>query len=541
MLNSRIVSIFRIAVLGVVFWNGFVLHAQQAGSIQGRAVDPTGAAVLGVKVTLENVGTNIRRDAVTDSLGVYSFANVDIGVYTLTAEAQGFKKVVVPDVKVEVAGRVLLDLTLEIGALAESVEVTAAPPQLQTSDSQIGGVVESKAISDLPLNGRNFTQLMILMAGSTERAGGTVAGHYAERAGGTAFSVNGQRQTANQFLIDGFMDKEVQHGTNAIEPIIDALQEFRVQSTNYTAEFGTEAGGQINAVMKSGANAFHGSLWEFLRNDKLDANNFFNNRVGAARPPFRRNQFGAAAGGPVLLPKYNGRNRTFIFGAYEGTRVRKGITQLTTVPTAALRSGDFTGVGTVTDPTTGQPFPNNVIPASRQNKINNTILTKWVPLPNSTGVFNWVSTDPQNIDVEQYNWRIDHRISDKDRSSATTCSRTRTSAIPACFPPTALPRSARPEMLASWTIPERAAAVNELRRGFNRFIAARISGRGPAKRMWSSELGMSGLCEDPACWGIPQMNVTGFASFGEHGGQKYPARGPGAWKPSRRRTASITR
>jgi hypothetical protein len=190
--------------------------------------------------------------------------------------------------------------------VAETLEVSAAPPQLQTSDSQIGGVVESKAISDLPLNGRNFTQLMVLMAGSTERAGGTVAGHYVERAGGTAFSVNGQRQTANQFLINGFMAKEVQHGTNSVEPIIDALQEFRVQSTNYTAEFGTEAGGQINAVMKSGNNEFHGSAWEFLRNDKLDANNFFNNRTGTPRPPFRRNQYGAAQVG-----RFCGTKRSF--------------------------------------------------------------------------------------------------------------------------------------------------------------------------------------------------------------------------------------
>lgn len=238
----------------------------------------------------------------TGNEGLYSFANVAVGVYAVTAEVQGFKKVVVPNVRVEVAQRVQLDLTLEIGALAETVEVSAAPAPLQTSDSQIGGVMESKAISDLPLNGRNFTQLMILMAGSTERSGGTVAGHYTERAGGIAFSVNGQRQTANQFLIDGFMAKEVQHGTNSIEPIIDALQEFRVQSTNYTAEFGTEAGGQINAVMKSGINDFHGTLWEFLRNDKLDANNFFNNRTGTPRVPFRRNQFGVAGGGPLYLP-----------------------------------------------------------------------------------------------------------------------------------------------------------------------------------------------------------------------------------------------
>ena len=197
--------------------------------------------------------------------------------YTVTAEATGFKKLT-PNVRVEVEQRVQQDLTLELGAVTEQIEVTAAPPTLQTADSQMGGVVESKAISDLPLNGRNFTQLMVLMAGATESSqGSTTQGHYNERAGGVSFSVNGQRSDYNEFLIDGFDAKEVQHGTNTIEPIIDALQEFRVQTSNYSPEFGGQAGGQINTVMKSGTNGFHGTLWEFIRNNDLDANNFFNN------------------------------------------------------------------------------------------------------------------------------------------------------------------------------------------------------------------------------------------------------------------------
>src|SRR4030095_15461996 len=169
-----------------------------------------------------------------------------------------------------------------------------------------------------------------------------------------------------------------------------------------------ESVGKINVVMKSGTNDFHGTGAEFLRNDKLDANTFFNNRTGTPRPPFKRNQFGVAGGGPFA------KNRTFFFGAYEGTRVRKGITQLTTVPTAAMRSGDFSAVGTVRDPLTGEPFPNNRIPANRLNPITTAILERYVPLPNREGVFNWVSTDPQKIDVEQYNVRIDHKISDKN-------------------------------------------------------------------------------------------------------------------------------
>jgi hypothetical protein len=199
------------------------LTAQETGSIQGLVTDPQHAAVAAVSVTLEQTGTGITRATISNSDGLYSFPSLAVGTYTVTVEAKGFKKSVTPNVQVEVGQRVQQDATLELGAVTEAVEVSAALLALQTADSQIGGVVESKAISDLPLNGRNFTQLMVLMAGSTERASGTVAGHYAERAGGIAFSVNGQRQTANEFLIDGFMAKDVQHGTNSIEPIIDAL------------------------------------------------------------------------------------------------------------------------------------------------------------------------------------------------------------------------------------------------------------------------------------------------------------------------------
>src|SRR5437867_361794 len=512
----------RFAIAVILLLGCSPAYGQEAGSISGRVLDPQGAVVPNVNVRLGQPATGSTRVTVTTAEGLYSFPSLPVGSYTITAEAAGFKRVAVSNIQVEVAQRVQIDLTLDIGAVAEVVEVTAAPAQLQTSDSQIGGVVESKAISDLPLNGRNFTQLMILMAGSTERGGGTVAGHYVQRPGGIAFSVNGQRQTANQFLIDGFMAKEVQHGTNSIEPIIDALQEFRVQSTNYTAEFGTEAGGQINAVLKSGTNEFHGAAWEFLRNDKLDANNFFNNRTATARPQFRRNQFGAAAGGPIL------RNKSFIFGAYEGTRVRKGITQLTTVPTAALRNGDFAALGTVTDPLTKQPFANNVIPVSRRNPITTAILEKYVPLPNRTGVFNWISTDPQKINVEQYNWRIDHRFSDKDLVFGHYLFEDTDFRYPRLFPTDDASQLFRGQnVLAAWTHLIGARSLNEFRLGFNRFIQNEFQGRA-GKVNVVKELGMTGLCEIPSCWGVPQMSVTGFAQFGEHGGQSVS--GPRAWR-----------
>jgi hypothetical protein len=447
----------------------------------------------------------------------------------VTAEAAGFKKLVA-NVRVEVNQVARVDLRLELGALTEQVDVTAAPPTLQTADSQMGGVVESKAISDLPLNGRNFTQLMVLMAGATEGSqGDTTQGHYNERAGGVSFSVNGQRSDYNEFLIDGFDAKEVQHGTNSIEPIIDALQEFRVQTSNYSAEFGLQAGGQINAVIKSGTNGFHGTLWEFIRNNDLDANNFFNNLTGVPIAGFHRNQFGAAAGGPVLLPKYNGRNRTFIFGAYEGTRIVKGITQLTTVPTPAQRSGNF-GSTVVTDPLTGAPFPGNVIPANRINSITNTIMQKWVPLPNtSAGVSNWVSTSPQTLGTEQYNWRIDHRISDADNIFGHYLFEDNDFGLPKVFPTDGASQKLRGQnFTVAWTHSFGPATLNEFRLGYNRFRENEFQARAGVENV-VQELGMTGLCEDPKCWGIPEMTITGWAQpFGEHGGQSVS--GPRGWR-----------
>jgi len=512
---------------GLLFLFAIRLAAQDTGAIAGKVLDPQGAAVPQVKIVATSVGTGIARESVSSSDGNYSIPNIAPGMYTVTAEGAGFKKAVAENVRVEVAQRVQLDFALELGAVAETVEVQAAPPQLQTSDSQLSAVVESKAISDLPLNGRNFTQLMVLMPGSTERASGTVAGHYAERAAGTAFSVNGHRQTANQFLIDGFMAKEVQHGTNSVEPIIDALQEFRVQTSNYSAEFGTEAGGQINAVLKSGTNSFHGTAWEFLRNDKLDANNFFNNRTGTARPAFRRNQWGLAAGGPVILPKYNGKNRTFIFGAYEGTSIRKGITQQSTVPDANLRAGNFGSV-TITDPLSGQPFPNNTIPANRLNRITTAILDRYVPLPNRTGTFNWISTDPQSLDSTQFDWKIDHRFSEKDSVFGHYIFEDNDFHYPRLFPTDdARQRLRGQNVLLAYTHIFGARTVNEARAGFTRYIQNETQGRA-GKTNVVQELGMQGLCEFPSCWGIPQMSVTGFAQFGEHGGQSVS--GPRAWR-----------
>ena len=278
----------------------FHLAAQIAGRINGRAVDPSGATIASVRLTLTASDTKVSRTGLTGADGFYEFADVLPGKYVLTAEAPGFQKQVISNVTLEVAQVLRQDINLVLGATSERVDVTASEVALQTEDSQVGGVVETKAVNDLPLNGRDFTQLMILLPGASEGTpSGTTGKHYTERVAGLSFSVNGQRSNYNQFLIDGFMAKEVQSGTAAVSPIIDSLMEFRVQSSNYSAQFGTEAGGQVNTVLRSGTNDLHGTLWEYLRNDDFDANDFFSNLSGRSKGEYRRNQFGAAGGGPV--------------------------------------------------------------------------------------------------------------------------------------------------------------------------------------------------------------------------------------------------
>src|SRR5581483_9527337 len=362
-----------------------LVNGQIAGRINGRAVDPSGATAAAVRLTLTAADTAVSRTSLTGPDGFYEFADVLPGRYTLTAEAAGFQKQVISNITIEVAQVLRQDISLVLGTTSERVDVTASEVSLQTEDSQIGGVVEQKAVNDLPLNGRDFTQLMVLLPGASEGTpSGTTGKHYVERVAGLSFTVNGQRSNYNEFLIDGFVAKEVQSGTAAVSPIIDSLMEFRVQSSNYSAQFGIEAGGQVNTVLRSGSNDLHGTLWEYLRNDALDSNDFFSNLSGRAKGEYRRNQFGAAGGGPVILPKYNGRNRTFIYGAIEDTRMIQGVTPtLTTVPTATQRQGIFPTA--IKDPLSGVPFPNNTIPANRISSINNTILEKWVPLPNNPG------------------------------------------------------------------------------------------------------------------------------------------------------------
>ena len=322
------------------------LHAQvDTGSIQGTIKDQSGAVIPNAKVTLTNEGTNLTLTVTSAGDGSYIFVPVKIGVYAVSAEAPGFAKAVQPHITLNIQQQRVVDLTLKPGVVTQTIEVTAAPLALQTQNASVGQVVSSRAVNDLPLNGRNFTFLAQLAAGvntpEPDTRGNAASG---------AFSANGMRPAQNNYLLDGIDNNsntvDFLNGTNfVVLPPVDAIQEFKVQTSNYSAQLGRAGGAILNATIKSGTNNLHGALWEFLRNDKFDAADFFENAGGVKKGAYRQNQFGVAIGGPVI------KNKMFFFGDYEGLRRRQGTIFTSSVPTALERDSNYTDLS---DLITGQ-------------------------------------------------------------------------------------------------------------------------------------------------------------------------------------------
>src|SRR5215471_8262834 len=397
------------------------------GSIVGTVTDKTGALVPGAAITVTNTDTGSTNKAVTDSSGNYAVTPLPVGHYSLTVEAKGFKKSVSGGITLNLQDRIGVNVVLELGQITETVEVQGVAAALQTDTSYLGQVVDSQKIVDLPLNGRFFTRLAVLTAGTLP----TAPGARDERTGG--FSANGVRPYQNNYLLDGIDNNSLsQDLTNESSfvygPSPDAIQEFKVQTNSMSAEFGRSGGAVMNVAIKSGTNDFHGSAFEFLRNDKLDAKNYFD-PADKPTPPYKQNQFGGAIGGPLELPHYNGKNRTFFFADYQGTRIRTAHTFLATVAPLAWRTGDFSGFNTIFDPGTTtvqnglvvrQPFPGNQIPV-RSFDPSSLKLIGFMPAPNIAGsvagsgvASNYLSNPVEPDTTDQGDVRVDHRISEKD-------------------------------------------------------------------------------------------------------------------------------
>src|SRR5882762_7085844 len=330
-------------LLLAVFLAGAPLAVAQkdAGAIVGTVHDASGAVVVGAKVSVTDFERGQTFTTTTSSSGEYVASPLRIGRYTVTVEHPGFKTAASNVVEINVQDRAAVNITLQVGSAMDRIEVEATTPLIQTETSELGQIVDSKRVSTLPLNGRNFAQLALLSAGTAPSEPG------ARDEGGYGFSSNGARSLQNNFLLDGVDNNsnlpDLLNETNfVIQPPIDALEEFKVQTNSYSAEFGRGNGAIVNAVIKSGKNQLHGSLWEFLRNEKLDSRNYFDDR-SAPTPPYKRNQFGGTIGGPVIIPGvYTGKDRTFFFFDYEGLRVRQAQTQTALVPDSHWLQGDFT-------------------------------------------------------------------------------------------------------------------------------------------------------------------------------------------------------
>ena len=397
------------------------------GTILGVVTDPSGAVVPGVSLVATNRATGFSRSAKSDGEGNYLITFLPPGTYNLAANGAGFERSMRGNIVVQADERTRADFTLVVGSATQTVEVSGGAPLVETSDATVGEVVDSKHISDLPLNKRNFVDLVQLTAGVTPGRPADFGGDGTidNFRGRFVFSANGQRVTTNNFILDGVDNNAnlFNAGGVVIAPVIDSIEEFKVSVSNFSPEFGRAAGAVMSVQTKAGTNQLHGTLFEFLRNNVLDANTFFNNTAGQPNPPFRQNQFGFTAGGPIV------KNRTFFFGDYQGFRIGDTYNFLSNVPTLQERQGSFTGgpYGTIYDPNTAtpngtggvtlQPFAGNAIPSQRLDPVALKILSLY-PLPNTGApgalASNFINNPVLTRNDNQFDIRIDHRINDSN-------------------------------------------------------------------------------------------------------------------------------
>ena len=428
-----------IGLLGLLCSCGLILAQVDEASLVGTVKDTSGALVQGAQVTVVHRETNERVTKMTDEAGAFSIPALHVGSYSVTAAKDGFKTYVQEGIVLQVGQRARVDIALQLGSRAESVQVSADAVLTDTQTATLGDVIESKRVVDIPLNGRNPFDLVRLDSTVVVTATAFTARNYNL----SSAVIGGGQGGSNAILLDGGSLNLPERGEYAVMPNVDAIQEFQVQTNGLSAEFGITGGGAVTMVSKSGSNQFSGTLYEFLRNSALDANGWTNNRAGVGKAPLRYNNFGGSLGGPVLLPKYHGRDKTFFFFNYDGYRYRTTTGAIYAhVPTAAERTGDFTSsyikspsTGKIIpvelyDPTTirvnpngsgyiADPFPSSVLPQSRLDPVAIRAIS-YIPLPNRaasdlTGTNNYAANAATFANNNQYNTRIDHQLTSNNK------------------------------------------------------------------------------------------------------------------------------
>ena len=497
----------------------FPLGAQTLGEITGQITDASGAAVPNASITLTNVATEAARQTVSTGSGDYSFLSLPPGSYNVKAEKSGFKTAISQGVTVQVQQTVRLDLALAIGQLTESVTVEANAVALQAENATVGTVVENKRITELPLNGRNFLSMVALAPNVTTAS--SSAGQAGSRQGGDragqSISVAGQRIMFDYFTLDGVTNTDPNFNTYVVLPSIDALQEFKVQTGVYPAEFGHNAT-QINVLTKSGGNLYHGALFEFLRNEVLDASpySFTSNRQ--VKNPFKWNQFGFELDGPVQIPKlFNGRDRLFFLANYEVFRQRQDFQSIFSVPTAAMFNGDFTGLAAIYDPVANTNFQNNRIPASRFDPISVKLLQYYAPANVATNKLsnNYTRSSAAPVNKDQFVSRMDWVESSKSQWSGRYSWGDENQANQGLTLDGTKILTNFEQYMGSNTRTFSPTIVNEARFGYSRFfnsIGTFLAYQTDAVK----QIGIPGLNSgDPVQWGIPNVTLVNYSQIGD--------------------------
>jgi hypothetical protein len=481
--------------------------------ISGQVKDPSGGTIAGATVEAVESDTQLRFTATTDASGEFLLPQLPVGEYDLTASATGFKHSVASAITVHAGDKLRQIFALELGEQTENVMVTVEGGLLQTESAAIKDTIQQQQVIDLPLKGRSFIDLVGLTPGVTIPPAGTRGSALGQT--GQAFGVLGQRTGHNLYLVDGVSVTDEAFNNLVLSPSVDAIQEVTVNQTSYDAEFGGKSGGVINVITKAGGNGWHGSAFEFVRNDFFDAKNFFVS-PSQPTPPYKQNQFGASFGGPIQ------KDKTFFFLDYEGTRIRKSQTQLFNVPTALERTGNFTGSGiTVNQPGTAIPFANDTIPSI--DPVAAALLQRVpLPTPGLTGNNNLRDTELSTSTANQYNARIDHTFSSKDSTFVRGSIFDIHDFDP--FGSGALNEALLPgfgyelrthtdNLSATWTHVFSSSWLNELRFGWLWVGGGQSSPN--AGIDFAGPTGLQGVTANPLDTGFPQATITGFSTMGE--------------------------
>ena len=484
-------------------------HAQATGTITGVVTDQSESVLPGVTIEATNTATGQTRRTVTGTDGFYTMPLLQPGRYTVKATLAGFRTTSREDVQVTVESTARVDLRLVVASVQETITITEEPPLVETSNSQLGIVVGEKSIVELPLNGRNFTQLGTLLPGVVAppgalggSAGDATPGGFGATTSG--FSVNGMRNQSNNFLLDGASNNDTFNTGFVSRPPPDAIQEFKILTHSYSAEYGRNAGSVVNVVTRAGSNTVRGAAWEFNRDDALQARNFFA-PADQARPKLKQNQFGGSLGGPLV------RNRLFGFGYYEGYRNTSGSTTNIVVLSDAQRGGDFSGGAAIRDPQTGLPFPGNVIPAARLDPSALKLIDDFLPRANSAGN-RYIASPDSRDERDQLGTRVDYQITNS-HSVLGRYLRTKTDArTPATTRPIGgVALATLQDWMFSDTFIFSQNAINVARFSYNKISANPAVTSG----LLNSDYLINVPHNLPAAQGLANILVNGFFSLGD--------------------------